>query len=325
MALLRWLWVLTAVSSVGLWTVGHARPASTISTSATSSAAIDSAGRPYSTTTISSKTSSVSLRSGKRKVQQLKSAVLRSPAVLGAAAGPAGSSSVTSSIFNLGKTILGAGVLSLPFGVAVFADSKQGLYPASALLVLMGLMSAYSFYSIGKACDTHHVRTFADAWAKSVDPKTSGALTFVILFKTFFACLAYSIIAGDSFSQIFQTFHVPAAYAHRCPVILSLTTLVLLPLCCLRQLDALKYTSALGLGGIIYCAIFMAIRYFDGSYAKGGQFALDIAENLRPSFNQRTESIVSKPPPSSLTPPSSLLPSTASSLFLFLFQCSGTR
>lgn len=60
---------------------------------------------------------------------------------------------------------------------------------------------------------------------------------------------------------------------------------MLLPLCSLKSLSALAPFSLLGLGGTLYTAIFMAIRYMDGSYRAGGQFFADIA--LKPSFSQR--------------------------------------
>jgi len=109
-----------------------------------------------------------------------------------------GSSTISSSILNLAKTILGAGILSLPYGVAAFSDSPSVLLPSSILLLIMGAMSAYSFSSIGKACEVHGVKSFSDAWAKSVDGKTAPFISFIITFKTFFACLAYSIIIGKN-------------------------------------------------------------------------------------------------------------------------------
>merc|ERR1711871_982657 len=41
----------------------------------------------------------------------------------------------------------------------------------------------------------------------------------------------------------------------------------------------------LGLGGVLYCAVFIAKRYMDGSYVEGGQFFQDIAVSHRPSFD----------------------------------------
>lgn len=68
-------------------------------------------------------------------------------------------------------------------------------------------------------------------------------------------------------------------------MILLLTSLVLLPLCSLRSLNALSPFSLLGLGGTLYTAIFMAIRFLDQSYFPGGQFFHAIKNP--PLFNQR--------------------------------------
>ena len=198
------------------------------------------------------------------------------------------SSDVPASVFNLAKTILGAGILSLPSGVAAFTDDVGGLWPASGLLVVMGLISAYSFASIGRACRLHDVRTFSDAWGKSVGPKSAVVISSVITLKTFFSCLAFSIIIGDSFSSIFKSFGLPAVLTTRTNVILGLTSLVIFPLCLLKNLDALKTTSIMGLGGIVYCALFMAVRLVDGSYrGPNGRFFKDISDAVKPSFNQR--------------------------------------
>ncbi|EGB07723.1 hypothetical protein AURANDRAFT_64742 [Aureococcus anophagefferens] len=45
------------------------------------------------------------------------------------------------------------------------------------------------------------------------------------------------------------------------------------PLCSLKSLAALAPTSALGTGGVLYTAGFMAKRCLDGTYAAGGRFA----------------------------------------------------
>lgn len=205
----------------------------------------------------------------------------------GGASSEDGNSDVPTSIFNLAKTILGAGVLALPSGVAAFSDTGMGLVPASGLLVFMGIMSAYSFGSIGHACRLHDTRTISDAWAKSVGPKYKVFISSIITFKTFFACLAFSIIIGDSFTSIVKSFCLPAALASRSNVILSLTSLVIFPLCMLKNMDALKYTSVLGLSGITYCALFIATRFFDKSYSAGGRYFDEISAAMRPSFGQQ--------------------------------------
>ena len=44
-----------------------------------------------------------------------------------------GRASLTSSTFNLAKSIIGAGVLSLPSGIAYFSDSPAAIFPANFL------------------------------------------------------------------------------------------------------------------------------------------------------------------------------------------------
>lgn len=40
----------------------------------------------------------------------------------------------------------------------------------------------------------------------------------------------------------------------------------------LADLKSLGFTSMLGTSGLVYTAVMMAIRFFDGSYAVGGKF-----------------------------------------------------
>lgn len=71
----------------------------------------------------------------------------------------------------------------------------------------------------------------------------------------------------------------------RTNVILLISTLVLLPLCSLNSLNALAPFSLLGLGGTMFTAVVMGIRYFDGSYQVGGKFFEEIV--AKPLFKAR--------------------------------------
>jgi hypothetical protein len=60
--------------------------------------------------------------------------------------------------------------------------------------------------------------------------------------------------------------------------------LFVLPLCLLMNLAVLAPFSLLGTFGIILTAVAMAVRYWDGSYAPGGQYYNHIDVSLQPSF-----------------------------------------
>ena len=83
------------------------------------------------------------------------------------------------------------------------------------------------------------------------------------------------------------------------PMILPCTPLPqvfgLLPLCLLRSFNVLSYASLLGVGGILYTAVFMSLRLFEGSYVPGGEFYEALVETgatAVSSFNLRGTSLL---------------------------------
>ena len=108
-------------------------------------------------------------------------------------------SSLQSSAFSLTKTIVGTGILSLPACVARgFSDKRTALYPASLILLVMGMLAGYTFQSIGRACQRTGTRTLTQAWAKIIGPRSAKLIGWMVVLKTFLACLAYSILIGES-------------------------------------------------------------------------------------------------------------------------------
>jgi Transmembrane amino acid transporter protein len=184
--------------------------------------------------------------------------------------------SIPNEVFNLVKAIVGVGVLSLPAGIAAFADAKSACVPAAAMIAVIGVLSGYGFAIIGKVCAYTGATSYREAWAKSVGPKTSWIPAWSAMLKTSMACLAYSMVLGDTFSSLLGT--------PRTPTLVGITILILLPLCLLKNLKSLAPFSLLGVMGMAYTALAMTVRWLDGSYAPSGSLVGDIAKNLRPSF-----------------------------------------
>ena len=93
-----------------------------------------------------------------------------------------GTATVSDEIINMVKTMLGAGVLSLPAGIAAFGDGPGAVLPGMALIVAIGAVSAYMFSLIGRTCAITGATSYSDAWDRTVSPKTSflpaGSSTF---------------------------------------------------------------------------------------------------------------------------------------------------
>ena len=71
------------------------------------------------------------------------------------------------------KSIVGAGVLSLPYGVAAFGNNASALAPAIGLIALMGVLSGYTFGLIGRVCQNSNTMSYSDAWDATVGKKCS--------------------------------------------------------------------------------------------------------------------------------------------------------
>jgi sodium-coupled neutral amino acid transporter 11 len=161
----------------------------------------------------------------------------------------------------------------------------MALFPAIAMMVVMGATSAYTFSSVGKICAEHNVSTFKEAWSKSVGPRSAWVVSLASLSMCFGGTLVASIIIGDSFSALARTFQFPSIFTHRNNVILAMTGAVLLPMCSMKSMNALAPFSILGHIGVLYTALVMFIRHVDGTYAPGGVFFESLAQSARPSFD----------------------------------------
>jgi hypothetical protein len=218
--------------------------------------------------------------------------IRKPPAIVVPASEPVNTegASIPNEIFNLVKGIVGVGVLSLPAGVAAFGSAPSAFIPAAALITVIGILSGYGFALIGKVCAYTGAKSYREAWSKSVGEGTSWIPAWSVTFKTFLACLAFSMVLADTFSSLLET--------TRNPTLFVVTGLVLLPLCLLKNLKSLAPFSLLGVLGMAYTAVAMTMRYLDGSYAMGdetpGVFIEQIASSLRPKFgNLGAESVLS--------------------------------
>ncbi|OEU16215.1 hypothetical protein FRACYDRAFT_208094 [Fragilariopsis cylindrus CCMP1102] len=184
--------------------------------------------------------------------------------------------SIPNEVFNLVKGIVGVGVLSLPAGVAAFGSAPSAFIPAGILIAVIGILSGYGFALIGKVCAYTGAKSYREAWSRTVGEGTSWIPAYSVTFKTFLACLAFSMVLADTFSSLLET--------TRNTTLLVVTALVLLPLCLLKNLKSLAPFSLLGVMGMAYTAVAMTVRLLDGSYSNEGKLVEQITSNLRPQF-----------------------------------------
>jgi amino acid permease len=180
-----------------------------------------------------------------------------------------GTATIPNEVFNLVKSIVGAGVLSLPWGVAVFGNAPSAVVPAIALIAVMGLLSAYTFGLMGRICQRTNTESYADAWNVAVGQKWSPLIAFSCFIDCFAGNLSYSMILADTLVNLAAS----AGYAvTRTNALLGVTGVVLLPLCLLKNLSSLAPFSLVGICGMLYTTVAMGLRYVGGAYRPGGRF-----------------------------------------------------
>lgn len=239
-----------------------------------------------------------------RHFLELRGGAAKAPAKKAASRKPAsggGTASISNEIFNLVKGIVGAGVLSLPAGVAAFGDSPSAVIPALALIAAIGISSAFGFAIIGKVCAYTGAKSYGEAWSLSVGDATSWLPSWSATAMTFSACLAYSMILADTFGALLRRTH------QRTAVLLGITVIILLPLCWMKSLASLAPFSLLGVLGMAYTAVAMAVRYLDQSYKLpaaavkgaapdlGSSLLQSLADDLKPSFGNSGWKSVAQP------------------------------
>jgi len=179
---------------------------------------------------------------------------------------------MSQSTVNLVKNIVGAGMLSLPAGVAAFSGSSKALVPSVAFTIFFGLLSGYGFVLIADACNRSGKTTYQDVWAKLVSPKTEWLPMTACMAKASIGCISFSMILGDCLPLILEPLGWPSVLVNRTVMMLLVTVSVLYPLCSMKSLAPLAKFSVLGVLSNVYICFFVALRAIDGSYRRGGAF-----------------------------------------------------
>ena len=188
---------------------------------------------------------------------------------LNGGASDGGTATIPNEVFNLVKSIVGAGVLSLPWGVAVFGNAPAALFPAVGLIAAMGALSAYTFGLIGRVCQRTGTESYSAAWDVAVGKKWSPLIAFSCFIDCFAGNLSYSMILADTIKNLAAS----AGFAvTRSQALVGVTGTVLLPLCLLKNLSSLAPFSLVGIMGMLYTTCAMGLRWWSGAYQAKGAF-----------------------------------------------------
>ncbi|WOK96696.1 hypothetical protein Cni_G05403 [Canna indica] len=177
--------------------------------------------------------------------------------------------SVSSAVFNLSTSIIGAGIMSLPAAVKVL-----GVVPAFVLVAAAAFLADTSAEYLMRYAGCGGVCSYAATMGEAFGRVGSAVLQICIALTTAGALTVYLDIIGDvlSGSQSADTVHAGVLqewfgdqwWTTRAVALLVAVIFVILPLVLLRRVDSLRYTSAIS---VLLAVVFMLISSAMAVYA----------------------------------------------------------
>ncbi|CDK29411.1 unnamed protein product [Kuraishia capsulata CBS 1993] len=166
--------------------------------------------------------------------------------------------SVNSSVVNLLNTIIGAGLLAIPYAIrtdgvvlGVLIVILSGI--ASGLGLVLQVLSSKFLPRGGSNFFTVCSITY---------PQLSVVFDIAIAIQCFGVGLSYIVLTGDLMPSIVEIDSFTHGQARVFWILLSLV--IVLPLCYLRRLDSLKYASVVALVAIGYIVFIVYLYFFIG-------------------------------------------------------------
>jgi solute carrier family 38 (sodium-coupled neutral amino acid transporter), member 11 len=172
------------------------------------------------------------------------------------------------SILNLINNILGAGLFSMPW-----CFRCTSLVSGILLLIFCASMNAASFVIIGKCCDAAGEFSYIKMGRLALGNTFGVALQTVVALYTLGSNISFVVLCGDflvgdntGIMELFANntilYRANKETENRAFIIFCCTILFFFPLSILRNLEKLKYTSALSCLASLYAAVLTCTIYF---------------------------------------------------------------
>ncbi|PSK41302.1 hypothetical protein C7M61_000983 [Candidozyma pseudohaemuli] len=171
-----------------------------------------------------------------------------------------GRATIKSGSINLLNTIIGAGILAMPYGLRA-----NGIIFGSFLIAWSSLTSAFGLYLQNKVAKYTQQQNAVSYFSlcQLTYPQLSVVFDGAIAIKCFGVGVSYLVIIGDLMPKIMELLKVDedSWWMERNLWITLFMVLMVAPLSYLKKLDSLKYTSVIALFSVVYLMCLVIEHY----------------------------------------------------------------
>ncbi|GMI23358.1 hypothetical protein TeGR_g4161 [Tetraparma gracilis] len=168
---------------------------------------------------------------------------------------PSSSARITSSVsasFNLLATVIGGGVLSLPFAYAA-----SGLVLTTVFVLLAACMGSFSLYILCSCARRTGGVTYGDVVRRAFGPRAELGLQLTLATFLLFVVTAYMVLIRDINGSLVPLFVDPAPAPNQ---VLAASMVFCLPFMLQRDLHSLRYNCYVGFVSVLLLLVAIVAR-----------------------------------------------------------------
>jgi amino acid permease len=160
---------------------------------------------------------------------------------------------ILTSFYNLANTILGSGMLGLPY-----AYSRVGWLLGTFFLLLSACLASFSLHLLSICALTQSLPSSFHKIGSSVMSSSSLLIDLAVAIKCFGVATSYLIVIGDLMPAIFDQDSIPDIWKSR-RLWISLMFVITTALSMLRNINSLRFTSFLSILFVILLTLLIGI------------------------------------------------------------------
>jgi solute carrier family 38 (sodium-coupled neutral amino acid transporter), member 11 len=175
-----------------------------------------------------------------------------------------GNSSVITASFNFINSIVGAGIIGIPYAI-----QRCGFVSGVIMLAYVAYL-VYQSVTMLIDCGVKAKKLDFEELAEHLLGRSGyyAALVFMFLFA-YGAQVAYLVVIGDTIPVVAALFLPDSIFANRNITIALMSTIIVLPLCLLKDLSSLSWTSMLSIAADIALVLIVLIAAPAASASEG--------------------------------------------------------